>query len=429
MSTGQREAATTRGLDRIFDPDLREKVCAIIEDVRLNGDDAVLRALRDHDGVDVAPGTLRVTDAEIAEARELVSAELLAALRDSIDHVKRFNQQLVSAHGDWSFESEPGLSVGERITAIESAGLFVPSGKASYPSVLIQLAAPAVVAAVPTIAIVVPPAPRGGGKVDSAVLVAADELGLREVFRVNGPAGIAALAFGTESIPRVRKVVGPGSPAVACAQVEVQRYGTATTMLLGPSESLIIADDSADPRLLAADLLNEAEHGPDSSSLLVTDSQELLAAAQLEVARQLSSLPEPRQGYARTSLGTNGGVILTRDLAEAADVANAYAPEHMQIAVRDEDAMLARVRNAGEVLLGQWTPISAANFVIGCPASLPTSGFAKVHGGVTAETFRKHTAVARADQRSLSRMSTSIVALSRHEGFPAHETAATIRLG
>jgi histidinol dehydrogenase len=226
----------------------------------------------------------------------------------------------------------------------------------------------------------------------------------------------------------VRKVVGPGSPAVACAQVEVQRFGTATTMLLGPSESLIIADDTADPRLLAADLLNEAEHGPDSSSLLVTDSRDLLAKTQAEVARQLADLPEPRQGYARLSLGANGGVILVRDLVEAAEVANAYAPEHMQITVRDEDGLLARIQHAGEVLLGQWTPISAANFIIGCPASLPTSGFAKVSGGITAETFRKRTALARASYQSLSRMSKSIVAYTRHEGFPAHETAVTARL-
>ena len=165
-------------------------------------------------------------------------------------------------------------------------------------------------AGVRDIAVVVPPVPGSAGEVDPAVLVVAQELGIYEVFRANGPAGVAALAFGTETIPKVRKVVGPGSPAVACAQVEVQRYGTVTTMLLGPSESLVIADDSADPRLLAADLLNEAEHGPDSSSLLVTDSEAVLAAAQGEVARQLALLPEPRRGYAAAALGTNGGAIL-----------------------------------------------------------------------------------------------------------------------
>ncbi|MCL6091775.1 MAG: histidinol dehydrogenase [Actinobacteria bacterium] len=286
---------------------------------------------------------------------------------------------------------------------------------------------PAVVAGVPKIAVVVPPVPGSAGEVDPAVLVVARELGIRDVFRSNGPAGIAALAFGTETVPKVRKVVGPGSPAVTCAQVEVQRYGTVTTMLLGPSESLIIADETADARLLAADLLNEAEHGADSHSLLVTPSEALLAAAQVEVAKQLAKLPEPRSSYAASALGHNGGAILVKDLDEAAEVANAYAPEHMQVVVEDPDDLLGRLSNAGEILVGQWTPFSAANFLIGCPASLPTSGFAKVSGGITAEAFRKRTGVARADQKALARMRASVTALSRHEGFPAHEAAVEVR--
>jgi histidinol dehydrogenase len=199
-------------------------------------------------------------------------------------------------------------------------------------------------------------------------------------------------------------------------------------MLIGPSECLIIADDSANPRLLAADLLNEAEHGPDSASILVTDSEGLLADAQDEVRRQLADLPEPRRAYAAAALGVNGGAILVRDMSEAAEVANVYAAEHMQIAVHDVDGLLAQLSNAGEILVGQWTPVSAANFIIGCPAALPTSGFAVVSSGITADAFRKRTAVARADQRALTRMSESIIAFTQHEGFPAHEAAVRIRL-
>ncbi len=422
-----RASLLTRGTDKIFDPSLREDICALIEDVRIHGDDAVARALSCFDGCPVDPSELRVNEGEFAAARKSVDPAMLAAIRDGIEHVKRFNEELCR-HGDWSIESEPGLTVGEKVSPIASAGLFVPSGKASYPSVLVQLGTPAVVAGVPKVAVVVPPIPGSAGAVDPAVLVVADELGLHDVFRVNGPAGVAALAFGTETIPRVRKIVGPGSPAVTCAQVEVQRYGTVTTMLLGPSESLILADDSADPRLLAADLLNEAEHGPDSSSVLVTDSASLLEAAQLNVAKQLAQLPEPRRSYAAAALGVNGGAVLVRDLSEATDVANAYAPEHMQIAVRDEDGVLARLHDAGEILVGQWTPISAANFIIGCPAALPTSGFAAVSSGVTADAFRKRSAVARADRRAITRMSQSIIAFTDHEGFPAHGAAARIRL-
>lgn len=428
LSTAERERAVTRGLDRIFDPALRASITELIEEVRSSGDEAIARALMRFDGCDVPPDRLRVSDAEFEAAMDWVPPDLLAAIRDSISHLRAFNEQLTS-HGDWSFESEPGLTVGEKVSPIASAGLFVPSGKASYPSVMLQLGAPAVVAGVPEIAVAVPPVPGSGGEVDKAVLVAAAELGIRQVFRANGPAGIAALAFGTESIPRVRKIVGPGSPAVACAQVEVQRFGTVTTMLLGPSESLIIADSSANPVLLAADLLNEAEHGPDSSSVLVTDSPQLLAAAQAEVARQLADLPEPHRSYAASSLGTNGGAILVRDLAEAAEVANSYAPEHMQIAVTDPEWLLGLLVDAGEILVGQYTTISAANFIIGCPASLPTSGFAKVSGGITAEAFRKKTAVARADRQALARMSESICTFTTHEGFPAHERAVRIRVG
>jgi histidinol dehydrogenase len=296
--------------------------------------------------------------------------------------------------------------------------------------VLTQLGTPAVVAGVPKIAVVVPPVPGGEGEVDAAVLCVALELGLRDVYRANGPAGIAALAFGTESIPCVRKVVGPGSPPVQAAQIECQRFGCHTQMLLGPSESLIIADDSADVRLLAADLLNEAEHGPDSSSLLVTDSERLFEAVQAELGAQLQALPEPRRSYALSALGDNGGCVLTGDLSEAVEVANAYAPEHMQLAVREEyeEAILGRLEHAGEILVGQQTPISAANYTIGVPAALPTGGFARVTSGVTAETFLKRTSIARADAAALHSMAPAALALAAHEGFPAHAAAIRARL-
>ncbi len=329
--------------------------------------------------------------------------------------------------GGWSFESDPGLVLGERVTAIESAGLFVPSGKGSFPSVLVQLAVPALVAGVPRIVVVVPPVPGGGGQVDPAVLAVCHLLGLEEVFRLNGPSGVAAMATGTESVERVRLVVGPGGPAVTCAQVEVQRYGTVTTMVLGPTESLVIADDSTDAVVLAADLLNEAEHGSDSTSLLVTTSAVLLAAVQRAVASRLRALPEPRRTYAADAVGVHGGAILVDDLTEAAAVANAFGAEHLMVAVSDPDAVVELITNAGEILIGPSTPFASANYVLGCPASLPTSGFAKVSSGITADTFRKRTAVARMDAAALRRIRASVLALARHEGFPAHEQAILVR--
>jgi histidinol dehydrogenase len=417
-----------RGLSDIVDDRLRAEITALVEDVRVRGDAAVVEALRRFDGCEVAPDALRVQDHELAAGLETTPHDVVEALRDAIEHVRRFNEQ-VCTQGDWSFESEPGLFVGERVSPVESAGLFVPSGKGSFPSVLVQLAVPALVAEVPTTVVCVPPMPGSGGAIDSAVLAACRLLGLSEVFRVNGPAGIAAMAFGTASIPRVRLVVGPGGPAVTCAQLEVQRFGTVTTMVLGPTESLVIADDTADVALLAADLLNEAEHGSDSTTLLVTTSAALLDATQREVARRLAMLPEPRRTYASDAVGVRGGAVLADDLDEAARIANAFAPEHLQLVVRDEARVLDLLVNAGEILVGQQTPFAAANYVLGCPASLPTSGFAKVSSGVTAHTFRKRTAVARMDDAVRRRLSPSVIALARHEGFPAHEAAMTAREG
>lgn len=413
----------SRGLTDIFDPHLRASIGALIDDVRTRGDEAVCEALARFDGVDVTPDGLGVTSDEIERAT--VTPDVDAAIDDAIAHLRAFNEQVLQRAAGWSFEPEPGLTVGQSVSPISSAGLFVPSGKASYPSVAYQLAVPAVVAGVGDITIVVPPVPGGAGEVDPAVLVVCRKLGISSVFRVNGPAGVAALGFGTERIPRVRKVVGPGSPAVTLAQVEMQRHGTVTMMLLGPTESLVIADDTADPGRLAADLLIEAEHGPDSSVVLVSPSESLADAVDRELALQLVELPPARAKAAQASLGVNGGCVLVDDLDVAIDVANRYAPEHLQVAVheREINATVERLINAGEILVGQHTPFSAANFVIGCPASLPTSGFAHVSSGVTADAFLKYTAIARADERALGRMAPSVIALADHEGFPAHAAA------
>jgi histidinol dehydrogenase len=426
LADADRASIAARDLSDLIDDDLRAGIAVLLADVRERGDAAVADALRRFDGCDVAPDGLRVTRDELEAGLAATSGDVVAALQDAIDHVRRFNEK-VCEQGDWSFESEPGLVVGERVTAVESAGLFVPSGKGSFPSVLVQLAVPALVAGVRRIVVAVPPIPGGDGAIDPAVLAACTLLDLDDVFRVNGPAGIAAMAFGTESIPKVRLVVGPGSPAVTCAQLEVQRSGTVTTMVLGPTESLVIADESADATLLAADLLNEAEHGSDSTTLLVTTSPALLDAVQHEVARQLASLPEPRRTYAGDAIGVRGGSVLVRDLAEAAEVANAFGPEHLQLVVLDAEALLDHLVHAGEILVGQLTPFAAANYVLGCPASLPTSGFAKVSSGVTARTFQKRTAIAQLDRAALRRVTPSVVALARHEGFPAHEAAMRAR--
>lgn len=425
VAAEDRRRILERASAAIFDSELVRGVREIVEDVRARGDAAVVEALARFDGVECPPERLRVSEGELAAAREAVGDELVEAIRQGISNIRAFNERVL-ADASWMEEVVPGVLMGEQSRAVASAALFVPSGKGSYPSVLMQIGTPAVVADVPEIAVVVPPRSGRGIEVDPAVLVVADELGLRNVFRANGPAGIAAVAFGTETFPRVCKVVGPGSPAVTQAQIQVQAYGCSTVMLFGPSESLVIADDSADPVVLAADVLNEAEHGLDSAALLVTPSDQLVEAVQHEVEVQLELLPDWRREFAETAISRFGGVVFVRDLDEACTFANEYAPEHLQIATRDPEALLPRLDHAGEILLGS-TPFAAANYVLGVPATLPTGGFARVSSGVNARTFTKASSLGRVSREALTRLAPAILALAEHEGFPAHAAAIKAR--
>jgi histidinol dehydrogenase len=420
----EQERILERTTHRIFEPSLMAGISAIYEDVAARGDAAVIDATERFDGVRVE--RVLVDEEAIASAHAELPPALLEAIRVAIAQVRAFNEAQVEARPDWRRETRPGVVVGERTRPIPSAGLFVPCGKGSFPSVLVMIGTPAVVAGVAELLVIVPPLP-GTDRVDPAVLATAHELGIRRVLRANGPAGIAAAALGTASVPRVAKIVGPGSPAVTAAQVIAQVHGVATNMLCGPSESLIVADDSADPVRLAADLLNEAEHGSDSAAILATDSLRLAEAVDEEAARQIERLPEQRAAYARAAVTDLGGVLLFPSIEEAIGFAGRYAPEHLQLATRDPEADLARLAYAGEVLLGQDTPVSAANFCIGVPATLPTGGFARINGGVTARTFQTSMSVARLSLEGLASLAPATLALADHEGFPAHANAIRVR--
>jgi histidinol dehydrogenase len=429
LPESERARLLARSTAAIFEPALMASIETIFSDVRERGDAAVVDATARFDGVTLAPERMAVSAVEIDAAHAATPAPLLAGIREAIANSRRFNEAQLSATAkDWQREVRPGFLVGERFVAIPSVGLFVPTGKASYPSVLCQIGTPAVVAGVTDIAVVVPPVPGSAeGAVDPATLAVARELGIERVFRANGPAAIAALTFGTATLPRVLKIVGPGSPAVTAAQVLAQRYGTATLMLCGPSESLLIADDSADPWRLAIDLLNEAEHGTDSAATLVTDSVALASAVDAAVAQQIVGLPEIRAAAARVALSDLGGVILVDSMDRAVAFANEYAAEHVQIATHDPEATLAGLRYAGEALLGQDTPIGASSYTVGIPATLPTGGFARLNGGVTARTFLTSTSTARLSPDALAELARPTLALADHEGFPAHANAFRLR--
>lgn len=429
LPDAERARLLARSTAAIFEPALMTSIEAIFVDVRERGDAAVLDATERFDRVRLDPGRLAVSEAEIDAAHRATPAPLLAGIRETIANSRLFNEaQLAASAGDWQREVRPGFLLGERFAPIPRVGLFVPTGKASYPSVLCQIGTPAVVARVPEIVVVVPPIPGSAdGAVDPATLAVARELGIERVFRANGPAAIAALTFGTETIPPVLKVVGPGSPAVTAAQVLAQRFGVATQMLCGPSESLLIADASADPWRLAIDLLNEAEHGADSAATLVTDSVELAAAVEAAVADQIRGLPDVRAAAARAVFSDLGGVVLVDSMEAAVAFADVYAAEHVQIATRDPGATLALLHYAGEALLGQDTPIGASSYSIGIPATLPTGGYARLNGGVTARTFLTSTSTARLTPEALAGLAEPTLALADHEGFAAHANAFRLR--
>jgi len=426
LDTAEQARIMGRATAAILDPKLLASIGEIYADVAARGDQAVADATLKFDNAVIAPDDLLVSQAAIDEAHASVAPELLDAIRVAITSVRAFNQAQLAESPDWRREIRPGVEVGERFRPIPSVGLFVPCGKGSFPSVLVMIGVPAVVAGVPEITVVVPPLP-GTDQVDPGVLATAKELGITRIVRANGPAGVAAVVLGTATVPRVAKIVGPGSPAVTAAQVLAQLHGVATNLLCGPSESLIIADDSIDPVRLAADLLNEAEHGADSAALLVTDSLAVAEAVDREITTQLAALPEPRASYARSALSVLGGAFLFDSMPEAVAFAGAYSPEHLQIATRDPEATCAGLSDAGEALLGQDSPVSAANFTIGVPATLPTGGFARINGGVTSRTFMTCTSVARLTEAGLASLAKATVTLADHEGFPAHAAALRIR--
>ena len=424
ISIEDRRRIMERATAEIFDPTLVSQVGELVADVRARGDAALVDALARFDSVTCNAGELRVQPEEFDVARAAVADDLLDAIRLGIRNIRAFNEKIAD-HATWRSEIAPGHLVGEQAGPIDAAGLFVPSGKGSFPSVLMQIGTPAIVAGVPSLVVIVPPG-EGGIAVDPAVLVVAEELGLDHVVRSNGPAGIAAVAFGTETVPRVSRVVGPGSPAVTAAQIAVQAAGCSTVMLFGPTEAVVIADDSADPETVAADVLNEAEHGNDSAALLVTTSSALVAAVDQAIGRQLRELPDWRRAYAETAISHFGGAVIVETLDEAAAFVSEYAPEHLQIATEDPEALVASICHAGEILLGD-TPFSAANYVIGVPATLPTGGFARQASGVNYRTFVKTSSIAQTSGEALGALAPFIRSLAVHEGFPAHEGALRVR--
>jgi histidinol dehydrogenase len=389
---------------------------AVIERVKREGDAALVDYTRQFDAPGYTADNLRATPEDFARAREAVDPDVIAAIQHAHDNIRRFHEEQMP-EPMWFMEVQPGVMAGEKITPVASAGLYVPRGKGSFPSVMLMLAVPARVAGVERLVVVTPP--NEHGQADAASLVAASIAGVDEVYAVGGMQAVAGLAYGTQTLPRVSKIVGPGSSYVSAAKRLL--YGVIDVGLpAGPSESIILCDETADPRLAALDLLVEAEHGPDSAALLVTHSRELATQAEKLLPGYLTELPEWRRKFVETVLGGYGGILITNSLADSIRFTNEYAPEHLEILTADPFSTLNRIRNAGEILLGPYTPIPTSNYCLGLNAILPTGGFARSFSSVSVWDFLKRSGIGYLNREGYDRLGRTTATLADYEGFPAH---------
>jgi len=400
--------------------DVDQAVRAIIEDVVARGDEALIDYTRRFDDLDLTPETLRVSDAEIDAAERQCPKETLEALALAKERIETYHR--AQRPQDAMTTDAVGVTLGWRWTALESVGLYVPGGRASYPSSVLMNAIPAKVAGVPRIAMVVP-TPRG--ETNPLVLAAARLAGVDEIFRIGGAQAVAALAYGTASIRPVAKIVGPGNAYVAAAKRRV--FGqVGIDMIAGPSEVLILADRHANPDWVAADLLAQAEHDPVAQSILVTDSANLADAVEEAVERQLRTLPKAE--IAGASWRDFGAIILVERLEDAIPLVDRLAPEHLEIETENAEELAAKVRNAGSIFLGSHTPEAIGDYVGGPNHVLPTARSARFSSGLGVLDFMKRTSILKCDAGALRALGPAAIALGRSEGLEAHARSVAIRL-
>ena len=411
---------TLLGSKREVSEEVGATVAAILADVRARGDDAVIEYTAKFDRQPLTLATLRISDREIDAASARISGELRAALQTAHDRIVAHHEKQKPL--DHVYQDALGVTLGTLWTPVEAVGLYVPGGLAAYPSSVIMTVVPAKVAGVTRIAMTVP---TPDGKVDDAVLAAARMAGVTEVYRIGGAQAIAALAYGTATIPAVDKIFGPGNAYVAAAKRQV--FGTVgIDTIAGPSEVLVIADKSANPSWIAADLLAQAEHGGGAQSILITDDAAIADSAFIEVERQLALLP--REQIAREGWEEFGAIIVVRSLAEAVELGNRIASEHVELMVDEPQTLLKKLRNAGAIFLGHHTPEAIGDYVGGSNHVLPTARSARFASGLGVLDFMKRTSVLGCDPSSLAALRDPAVTLATAEGLDAHGRSITIRL-
>lgn len=393
-------------------------VADILYDVRKNGDKAVLAYCAKFDKAEL--DTLEVSKQEIAEAIDAVEPEFLEILKEAAANIRAFHSRQV--RNSFVLADKPGMVLGQKVTPIEKVGVYVPGGTAAYPSTVLMDTIPAKIAGCPQIVMVTPPGKDG--KINPAILAAASIAGVDRIFKVGGAQAIGALAYGTESIPKVDKIVGPGNAFVAEAKKQV--FGMVSIdMIAGPSEILVIADGKSNPAHVAADLLSQAEHDKLASAVLVTDSEELAVTVRDELERQLPLLP--REEIARASIDNNGKIIVAENLMQGIEIANEIAPEHLELVVDDPFSYLDAVKNAGSIFMGRSCPEALGDYFAGPNHTLPTSGTARFSSPLSVDDFVKKSQFSYYTADALASVADKIAAFAEKEGLRAHGRSVMIR--
>ena len=403
--------------------DVLSTVQEIIDRVKLDGDKALLHYNEKFLGIPSTTNYLKVTKEEFIKAEKFLSEEVKDAIKFSINNIKKFHEaQKPEAMS--MMETSDGIFCGERTTPIDSAGLYVPGGRGTFPSMLYMLAVPAVIAGVKRICVTTPP--NSMGFADSGVLYACSLCGIDEVYKIGGAEAIAALTYGTKTIKPVVKISGPGSMYVTAAKRLL--YSKVDVGLpAGPSESALIADKDANPYNMALDLLVEAEHGSDSSALLLTDCFENAKKSAKFMEEMIDELPEPRKTFVTDVLNGYGGVIVTKDIDEACEISNEFAPEHLSLHTKDPWDTMSKITNAGEIILGDSTPFSAVNYSVGPNAVLPTGGKAKTYSAVGVRDFIKYSSIIYSTKKGYETLNKHVPVLAEYEGFTTHGNAFKLR--
>ncbi|MEK6303021.1 MAG: histidinol dehydrogenase [Acidobacteriota bacterium] len=402
-----------------MNPEFVARVAAIVDAVRSEGDAALLRFTKQFDNVVLAPDQLRVDPEFIRESAARADPRVVEAFRLAIQNVRGFHEH--ERVCGWQTKTDAGAIVGQRILPVASAGLYVPGGRAAYPSTVLMNAVPARVAGVPRLAIATPPGTLERTPVVAAVI---QDLGIEEVYRVGGAQAIAAFAYGTESIPRVDKIVGPGNIYVAIAKKLV--YGSVgIDSIAGPTEVVIIADDAAKPRFVAADLLAQAEHDPEASSILITTSVDLAHEVSREVEIQIATLE--RREIARASIDSYGAAFVVDSIEAACDLANLIAPEHLELMTFDDEGAAELIQNAGAIFFGEWSSEPVGDYLAGPNHVLPTLGTSRFSSALGVHDFLKRQSVIRYTREALEKNADAISAMADAEGLTAHRRAILIR--